>query len=57
VISEEDVEKLAAAARVLPPNASTYVEEDFVMNLLETLLRGGRSPRLEMGESVVQRRL
>ncbi|MFL5958694.1 MAG: hypothetical protein ACJ75G_00300 [Gaiellaceae bacterium] len=33
-----DVEKLAAAACVLPPNTSTYLEEDFVMNLLETVL-------------------
>lgn len=38
MISEEDVEKLAGAARVLPPNTSTYLEEDFVMNLLETVL-------------------
>lgn len=38
MVSEEDVEKLAAAARVLPPNTSTYLEEDFVMNLLETVL-------------------
>lgn len=36
--SEEDVEKLAAAARVLPTNTSVYLEEDFVMNLLETVL-------------------
>jgi hypothetical protein len=38
MISDEDVEKLAAAARMLLPNASTYLEEDFVMNLLETAL-------------------
>jgi hypothetical protein len=38
MVSEEDVEKLAAAARVLPPNTSVYLEEDFVMNLLETVL-------------------
>jgi hypothetical protein len=38
VISEEDVEKLAAAARALPPNTSAYLEQDFVMNLLETVL-------------------
>jgi hypothetical protein len=38
MVSEEDVEKLAAAARVLPPNESVYLEEDFVMNLLETVL-------------------
>jgi hypothetical protein len=38
VISEEDVEKLASAATDLPPSASAYLEEDFVMNLLETVL-------------------
>jgi hypothetical protein len=38
VISEDDVEKLASAARVLPPKTSVYLEEDFVMNLLETVL-------------------
>ena len=38
MISDEDVEKLASAARLLPANASTYLEEDFVMNLLETVL-------------------
>lgn len=38
MISEEDIEKLASAARDLPPSASVYVEEDFVMNLLETVL-------------------
>ncbi len=38
MVSEQDVEKLAAAARVLPPNANVYLEEDFVMNLLETVL-------------------
>jgi hypothetical protein len=38
MISDVDVERLAAAAGVLPPNASTYLEEDFVMNLLETVL-------------------
>ncbi len=38
MISEADVEKLASAARLLPPNTSTYLEEDFVMNLLETVL-------------------
>jgi hypothetical protein len=38
MISETDVEKLASAARLLPPNTSTYLEEDFVMNLLETVL-------------------
>jgi hypothetical protein len=38
MISEADVEKLASAARHLPANASSYLEEDFVMNLLETVL-------------------
>lgn len=38
MISEDDVEKLASAARLLPPNTSTYLDEDFVMNLLETVL-------------------
>jgi hypothetical protein len=38
MISDEEVEKLAAAARVLPPNTSVYLEQDFVMNLLETVL-------------------
>jgi hypothetical protein len=38
MISVADVEKLASAARLLPPNTSTYLEEDFVMNLLETVL-------------------
>jgi hypothetical protein len=38
MISDDDVEKLASAARLLPPNTSTYLEEDFVMNLLETVL-------------------
>jgi tRNA U55 pseudouridine synthase TruB len=38
VISEEDIEKLASAARELAPSASVYLEEDFIMNLLETVL-------------------
>jgi hypothetical protein len=38
MISEDDIEKLASAARLLPPNESVYLEEDFVMNLLETVL-------------------
>jgi hypothetical protein len=38
VISEEDIDRLASAARLLAPSASTYLEEDFVMNLLETVL-------------------
>ena len=38
MISEEDIDRLASAARLLAPSASTYLEEDFVMNLLETVL-------------------
>jgi hypothetical protein len=38
VISEEDIDKLASAARELEPSASVYLEQDFVMNLLETVL-------------------
>jgi hypothetical protein len=38
VIGEEDIEKLASAARELAPSAKVYLEEDFVMNLLETVL-------------------
>jgi hypothetical protein len=36
--TEDIVEKLAAAARVLPASTSVYIEDDFVMNLLETVL-------------------
>lgn len=38
MISEEDIEQLAAAARELAPSASVYLEQDYVMNLLETVL-------------------
>jgi hypothetical protein len=38
VITEAEIEKLASAARNLPPSASVYLDEDFVMNLLETVL-------------------
>jgi hypothetical protein len=38
VISEEDIEQLALAARELAPSASVYLEQDYVMNLLETVL-------------------
>jgi hypothetical protein len=38
MINQEDIEKLASAARHLAPSASVYLEEDFVMNLLETVL-------------------
>lgn len=38
MISEKDIEKLASAASELAPSANTYLEEDFIMNLLETVL-------------------
>jgi hypothetical protein len=38
MIGEEDIEKLATVAGSLPPATSAYLEEDFVMNLLETVL-------------------
>ena len=38
MINEEDIERLASAARHLAPSTSVYLEEDFVMNLLETVL-------------------
>ena len=38
MINEDDVETLASAAGVLAPSTSVYLEEDFVMNLLETVL-------------------
>jgi hypothetical protein len=38
VITEEDIESVVAAGRGLSPAASSYLEEDFVMNLLETVL-------------------
>ncbi len=38
MISEEDIQKLASTARSLPTAAGAYLEEDFVMNLLETVL-------------------
>jgi hypothetical protein len=38
VISKEDIEKLASTARRLAPSANAYLEEDVVMNLLETVL-------------------
>jgi hypothetical protein len=38
VISEEDIEQLASTARELAPSASVYLEQDYVMNLLETVL-------------------
>ncbi|MBN1834382.1 MAG: hypothetical protein JW820_00960, partial [Spirochaetales bacterium] len=33
-----DLERVLAAARVLPPAESSYLEDDFVMNLMETVL-------------------
>jgi hypothetical protein len=38
MINEEDIENLASAARHLAPSTSVYLEEDFAMNLLETVL-------------------
>src|SRR5713226_5281981 len=38
VITEEDIESVVAAGRGLSPAASSYLEEDFAMNLLETVL-------------------
>jgi hypothetical protein len=38
VITEEDIESVVAVGRGLPPAASSYLEDDFVMNLLETVL-------------------
>lgn len=38
MIDEDDVDKLAAAARSLPPATSASREQDFVMNLFETVL-------------------
>ncbi len=38
MVSDRDIEKLASAARELTPSASAYLEEDFVMNLLESVL-------------------
>ena len=38
MIGDLDVDRVASAATGLPPAASTYLEEDFIMNLLETVL-------------------
>jgi hypothetical protein len=38
MIDDKAVERLAAAARVLAPSEGAYIEEDFMMNLLETVL-------------------
>jgi hypothetical protein len=38
MIDERDVDRLAAAARVLAASEGAYIEEDFIMNLLETVL-------------------
>jgi len=38
VIGESDIERAAAVASELPPALGSYMEEDFVMNLLETVL-------------------
>ena len=38
MISEDDVQRLAEAARQLPPAGGVNIEDDFVLNLLETVL-------------------
>jgi hypothetical protein len=38
LIGDADVERVAAASRMLASAASAYLEDDFVMNLLETVL-------------------
>ena len=38
MITDSDVEQVVAAGRNLPPAVGSYVETDFVMNLLETVL-------------------
>jgi hypothetical protein len=38
VVDDLDVKRLAAAGKTLAPAASPYLEEDYVMNLLETVL-------------------
>ena len=38
MISEDDIERVAVAARTLPPAEEVDVEGDFVLNLLETVL-------------------
>ncbi len=38
MISAHDVERVARAAGDLPPASGVYIEDDFVMNLLETVL-------------------
>jgi hypothetical protein len=38
VISDLDVQRVADAARELPPAKGVHLEDDFVMNLLETVL-------------------
>ncbi len=38
MINDGDAERVASAASDLPPASGVYIEEDFVMNLLETVL-------------------
>jgi hypothetical protein len=38
VIDDADVKRVAVAGKTLAPAASVYIEEDFIMNLLETVL-------------------
>jgi hypothetical protein len=37
-IKPEDIDRLSAAAAALPPPEASYIEDDFVMNLFETVL-------------------
>jgi hypothetical protein len=38
VISTDDVERVVEVARQVPPAEESYLEDDFIMNLLETVL-------------------
>lgn len=38
VISEEDIQKVASAAASIPPAEGTYIEDDYVTNLMATVL-------------------
>src|SRR5262245_11906668 len=38
MVTEDDIQRLAVAARELPPAEGTYIEDDFVLNLFVTVL-------------------
>jgi len=38
MVTERDVDRVAEAARGLPPAVETYFADDFVMNLLATMI-------------------